>query len=126
MIKRIFIFAVLLSYCLVNIFGQQGKHKNNQEDVFEESFRGNKESRLSEGSCKNVIKVLRLALENDSLAIETFKKEYEIVNMSLYGIKGLWRKDHVDVIKFFNMKENSRYYCRSKIFKHIDYVLLIN
>ncbi|WP_217931453.1 hypothetical protein [Bacteroides caecimuris] len=126
MIKRFFIFAVLLSCCLVNIFGQQGKHKNNQEDVFEESFRGNKESRLSEGSCKNVIKVLRFALENDSLAIETFKKEYEIVNMSLYGIKGLWRKDHVDVIKFFNMKENSRYYCRSKIFKHIDYVLLIN
>ena len=68
---------MLLSCCLVEIFGQQEGRKNNQEDIFEESCRGNKESRLSEGSCKNVIKVLRAALENDSLAIETFKKEYE-------------------------------------------------
>ena len=95
---------MLLSCCLVEIFGQQEGRKNNQEDIFEESCRGNKESRLSEGSCKNVIKVLRAALENDSLAIETFKKEYEIINM----------------------KENCRYYCRSKVFKRIDYVLLIN
>ena len=72
---------MLLSCCLVEIFGQQEGRKNNQEDIFEESCRGNKESRLSEGSCKNVIKVLRAALENDSLAIETFKKEYE----SCYG-----------------------------------------
>ena len=70
--------------------------------------------------------VLRAALENDSLAIETFKKEYEIINMSLFGINGLWKKNYVDVIKFFNMKENCRYYCRSKVFKRIDYVLLIN
>ena len=111
---------MLLSCCLVEIFGQQEGRKNNQEDIFEESCRGNKESRLSEGSCKNVIKVLRAALENDSLAIETFKKEYEIINMSL------WKKNYVDVIKFFNMKENCRYYCRSKVFKRIDYVLLIN
>lgn len=126
MIKKCFISVLFLSCCLVEIFGQQGECKNNQEDIFEESCRGNKESRLSEGSCKNVIKVLRAALENDSLAIETFKKEYEIINMSLFGINGLWKKDYVDVIKFFNMKENCRYYCRSKVFKRIDYVLLIN
>ena len=107
---------MLLSCCLVEIFGQQEGRKNNQEDIFEESCRGNKESRLSEGSCKNVIKVLRAALEN----------EYEIINMSLFGINGLWKKNYVDVIKFFNMKENCRYYCRSKVFKRIDYVLLIN
>lgn len=46
--------------------------------------------------------------------------------MSLFGINGLWKKNYVDVIKFFNMKENCRYYCRSKVFKRIDYVLLIN
>ena len=92
MIKRYFISVMLLSCCLVEIFGQQEGRKNNQEDIFEESCRGNKESRLSEGSCKNVIKVLRAALENDSLAIETFKKEYEIINMSLFGINGLWKK----------------------------------
>ena len=126
MIKRYFISVMLLSCCLVEIFGQQEGRKNNQEDIFEESCRGNKESRLSEGSCKNVIKVLRAALENDSLAIETFKKEYEIIIMSLFGINGLWKKNYVDVIKFFNMKENCRYYCRSKVFKRIDYVLLIN
>ncbi|MDC2279002.1 hypothetical protein PO118_16730 [Bacteroides thetaiotaomicron] len=93
MIKRYFISVMLLSCCLVEIFGQQEGRKNNQEDIFEESCRGNKESRLSEGSCKNVIKVLRAALENDSLAIETFKKEYEIINMSLFGINGLWKKN---------------------------------
>ena len=124
MIKRYFISVMLLSCCLVEILGQQEGRKNNQEDIFEESCRGNKESRLSEGSCKNVIKVLRAAFENDSLAIETFKKE--IINMSLFGINGLWKKNYVDVIKFFNMKENCRYYCRSKVFKRIDYVLLIN
>ena len=51
---------MLLSCCLVEIFGQQEGRKNNQEDIFEESCRGNKESRLSEGSCKNVIKELLL------------------------------------------------------------------
>ena len=52
MIKRYFISVMLLSCCLVEIFGQQEGRKNNQEDIFEESCRGNKESRLSEGSCK--------------------------------------------------------------------------
>ena len=37
---------MLLSCCLVEIFGQQEGRKNNQEDIFEESCRGNKESRF--------------------------------------------------------------------------------
>ena len=68
MIKRYFISVMLLSCCLVEIFGQQEGRKNNQEDIFEESCRGNKESRLSEGSCKNVIKVLSCLLYTSDAA----------------------------------------------------------
>jgi len=124
MIKISCIFTLLFC-CLINLFGQQEKHKDVQNS-FIETFRGNKESRLSKGTCKDVIKTLRVALENDSLAIETFKEEYEITNMSITGIKWLQKQNSSHIIKYFNLKENSYYYCRSKTFKFIGPTLLIN
>ena len=47
MIKRYFISVMLLSCCLVEIFGQQEGRKNNQEDIFEESCRGNRKVDLA-------------------------------------------------------------------------------
>lgn len=125
MIKKNSIFVLLMFCCLPDIFSQQEKSTNDQ-DLFFESCRGNKEFRLSKGSCKDVIKTLRISLENDSLAIDTFKNEYEIINMPLYTIKWLWKSSEIDIINFFNMKENRYYYCRSKIFKYIGPTLLVN
>lgn len=124
MIKVNCIFALLFC-CLINLYGQQEKHKDVQ-DSFSETFRGNKESRLSKGTCKDVIKALEVAFENDSIAIDVFKEEYEITNMSEKGIKWLQKQKSSTIIKFFHLKENSDYYCRSKNFKFVNPTLLIN
>lgn len=124
MIKVYCIFTLLFC-CLINIFGQQEKHNDIQDSSFE-TFRGNKESRLSKGTCIEVIKALKVAFENDSVAIETFKEEYEITNMSISGVKWLRKQNSGDIIKFFHLKENSYYYCRSKIFKFTGPTLLVN
>jgi len=86
--------------------------------------------------CKDVIKILLVKnnVENveknfqntaDSIVIEFFKTEYEIVNMSLPHSERLLKKNYVEIIQFFSLEENKKYYCKPKHFKYYGPVLLI-
>ena len=84
-----------------------------------------KECRLSEGKCKVVIEFLRHTQGNDSIAIEIFKKEYIIVSNMYYNEKErLFKKNYKEIIQYFNLNET--HYCRSKVFKFFDPVLLVD
>jgi hypothetical protein len=100
------------------LFAQNKENKIN--------FEGCKDCRISEGYCYAVIESLRVSQGNDSIAIEIFKKEYKIVKMPYYKSEWLLKKNHIEIIQFYTMKENKKYYCRSKIFTPHDRVLLIN
>lgn len=91
-----------------------------------ESFRGNKHARLSEGSCANVIEFLRVSQENDSIAIDIFRKEYKITNMRYAEEEWLSKNDYRKIIRFFSQTENRNYYCRSGIAESNDPVLLLD
>lgn len=104
----------------------QSKENNHIGSSIIESFRGCKECRLSEGYCDVVIKSLQASQDNDSIAIDIFKKEYEITNMRLYQKEWLLKKNYIDIIQYFNVEKNKKYYCKSKIFKANDPVLLVD
>jgi hypothetical protein len=110
---------VVISSCWALTFAQ------NKENKSFESFRGCKECRLSNGKCYVVIEALRAFQGNDSIAIEIFKEEYEIVNMRRYEKEWLLKKSHTWIIQYFALEESKIYYCRSKRFKPFDPVLLV-
>lgn len=99
--------------------GKENKHSGYNIEL----FRGCKECRHSEGTCNAIIKSLQVYQDNDSIAIEIFKKEYEITNMRLYQKEWLSKKNYIDIIQYFSLDENKKYYCRLKSFKQNDPVL---
>jgi hypothetical protein len=113
--KSYLLFIIFLS-CAAFIFA---------DDKDFESFRGCKDCRISDGKCNVVIAFLRASQCNDSIAIDIFRKEYEIVNMRYYEKEWLLRKNHIEIIRIFTLEENKKYYCRSKRFKPFDPVLLV-
>jgi hypothetical protein len=90
------------------------------------NFEGCKDCRISEGYCYAVIELLRTSQGNDSIAVEIFKKEYKIVKMPYYKSEWLLNKNHIEIIQFYTLEENKKYYCQSKRFKPYDPVLLLN
>ena len=91
-------------------------------------FAQNREHRPSENNCGVVIESLRVSQSNDSVAIEVFKEKYEIVNMCHSQAEWLLRRNHIDIIQFFALEENKKYYCRLKVLKRIKYdpILLVD
>jgi hypothetical protein len=118
--KRIFLLFIFIFSCWTLIFAQ-----NKHGVITLESLRGCKEVRDSEGTCTNVIETLRVTQDNDSIAIDIFKKEYKITNMRYYQMEWLLKQNHAGIIQYFTLEENKKYYCRSKIFKPFDTVLLV-
>ena len=117
----IFLF-VFIFFCCTLAFAQ--KKENNSGGLGlktnNESFRGSKEGRLTAGTCKNVIEDLQESQENDSIAIDVFKKEYEITNMRREQREWLLKKNYSQIIRYFMRKENEKYRCKLTHFKQYD------
>lgn len=116
--RRISICLFLFFFCWARIFAQQ------KNEIGE--FQRCKESRITVGSCSNVIKFLRIYQDNDSIAIEIFKDEYEIDNMPYRQQEWLFNKNYTEIVQYFTREENRKYLCRSKIFKYVGPVLLLD
>jgi len=118
-----FIFLFIFSYWAS--ISAQNKESKSSEDSYNkliESLQGCKECRLSEGSCKDIIELLRETQGSDSIAIEIFKEEYKIINMR--NDEWMLKKNYTEVIQYFTLEENKIYYCRLKKLKLTDPVLL--
>jgi hypothetical protein len=123
--KGAFFLFVFVFSCWTLTFAQNGEKKQaGYSKISLESYRGCKEVRQSEGTCTNVIELLRVTQDNDSIAIDIFKREYKIVNMHYREMEWLLKKNHVDIMLYFTLKENKKYHCQSKIFKPFDFALL--
>lgn len=119
--KKILFVASFFS-CWTTAFAQQ---KNATFDNCDKnSFLGCTESRICAGSCRDVIGFLRTSQNNDSVAIEVFRKEYKIVNMGYRQRDWLQKKSHTEVIQYFAKEENRKYKCQSKYSRFRSPVLL--
>lgn len=123
--KRRSLLIVFLFISSLWVHTQDKERSHRGYGVFE-LFQGCKECRLSEGYCGVIIESLQASQGNDSIAIAIFKKEYEITNMRFSQREKLFKKNHIDVIQYFNLEGNEKYYCKSKRFKEIDQVLLVD
>ena len=123
--KIIFLFVFFFSFNAI-FFAQKKEDtpRGTGNTITWESLRGHKDSRISEGTCHDVVESLRIFLDNDSLAVEIFNKEYEIVNMPYPQQEWLSKQNYKRVIYYFTQEENKKYYCHSKRFKRFDPVLL--
>lgn len=90
-----------------------------------DEIRGCKESRISEGSCYDIIEFLRTNQETDSITIEIFKEEYRIDNMPYHQREWLYKKNHIEIIRYFAREENKKFNCKLKAFINCDPVLLM-
>jgi hypothetical protein len=123
--KRSSLLFVFVFSCWTLIFAQNEENKQRgYGKISLESYQGCKEVRQSEGACTNVIELLQVTQDNDSIAVNIFKQEYKIVNMHYREMEWLLKKNHIDIIQYFTLEENKKYYCQSKIFKPFDFVLL--
>ncbi|WP_158602637.1 hypothetical protein [Proteiniphilum sp. X52] len=77
-----------------------------------------------EKQCRS-FKSLQASQDNDSIAMDIFKKEYEITNMRLSQKKWLLKKNHIEMTQYFDLEKNKKYYCRSKRFKDDNPLLLV-
>ena len=125
--KFIVIFA-FLSFCFNHLSGQQKDRTNidYSANPFLESIRGNREFRMTAGTCNEVLATLRASYENDSQAVDIFKKEYEITNMPGYFKRQLFAEAYPEIIRFFNEEQNHTFYCRSKRFHLNEPILLMD
>lgn len=126
--KKISLTFIFIFSCWAMIFAQNKENKPGESgfDLNLESFRGCKDCRPSEGTCEGVIEQLRVSQNNDSMAVAIFKKEYEIVNVRYQERERFLKKNHAEIIQYFARNENKKYYCRSKILKRYDPVLLVD
>ncbi|WP_280766907.1 hypothetical protein [Parabacteroides sp. PFB2-10] len=85
----------------------------------------NKEFRPSGGNCYVVLELLRASQRSDSIAVAIFKEEYELIDMPLYLKKQLLEQNQLNIIHFFALENNKKYKCKSKVFKGIVPVLLV-
>lgn len=124
---KLLLYLILLVAPFISVAQEsevQQKEKNQSGNNNLELFRGCKECRISKGSCADIIKSLQVYQDNDSLAIEIFKKEYEITNMPLSQKTGLLKRNHVDIIQYFNSGKTKKYHCELKGIKSDDPVLI--
>lgn len=116
--RKIYIYLFWLSFCWTMVIGQQKEEIPNV-------LRGCKECRISEGPCHDIIKYLRINQETDSIAVEIFKDEYKIDNMPYRQQEWLFKKNHVEIIRYFAMAENKKFHCKLNAFINLDPVLLM-
>lgn len=116
--RKFSIYLFLFSFCCTILVAQQ-KEKSSGE------IRGCKESRISEGSCYDAIEFLRTNQETDSISIEIFKEEYKIDNMPYRQREWLYKKNHVEIIRYFAREENKKFHCKLNAFIYYDPVLLM-
>ncbi len=122
--KKFYLLILLCSPIFQTSFAQ---NKGNDLDEYNpESVKGRKEFRASKGSCVYIIELLRASQSNDSIAINIFKDEYEIVNMPSRTKDWIVKQDYNKIIQIFSLEENEKYNCRLKLFKGYDPVLLID
>lgn len=122
--KKIYLL-ILLCYPIFQTSFAQNK-RNDRDEYNPESVRGRKEFRVSKGSCVYIIELLRASQSNDSIAINIFKDEYEIVNMPSRTKDWIVKQDYNKIIQIFSLEDNKKYNCRLKLFKGYDPVLLID
>jgi len=77
-------------------------------------FAQKKENKSIEIRCQDIINNLRIAHKNDSLAIEIFKKYYQINNMDKADEDSLLNKNYSEIINYFNSEDGKIYSCREK------------
>lgn len=116
--RKAFICLFCFFFCWTITFGQQ-------KEQFSEKFRGCKESRISEGGCYDIIEFLRVNQETDSVAVEIFKDEYKIDNMSYRQREWLFKKKYTEIINYFAQAKNKDFHCQLKAFISNDPVLLM-
>lgn len=124
MIKRICLLIVI-SFLGVRVYSQKKEVEyNNRLDL--EQIRGNEECRLSGGKCKDIIELLCIAYNNDSVAVEIFKREYEIVDMRGDEKEWLLGRKNIEILQYFTTEQNNCYNCRLKKFNYPQLDLFIN
>jgi hypothetical protein len=92
------------------------------------SHRGSKHVRHTEGTCADIIDLLRATQDNDSIAVDVFRNEYRIVDMPYDEEERLLGKSYREIIQYFTLEGSEKYYCRSKSMKRIPFtpVLLVD
>lgn len=116
--RKISICLFLLFFCWTMVVGQQ-------KDRSSDEIRVNKESRISKGSCYDVIEFLRTNQDTDSIAVEVFKDEYKIKNMPYRQREWLYKKNYIEIIDYFSRGENKQFHCKLDTFIDYDPVLLM-
>ena len=74
-----------------------------------------------EGSCRSIVNHLRELKVNDSIAIETFFKDYIILNNRNFDRDSLRKRNYFDIIHFINSSEGKDCYCRSRFIKRVSH-----
>lgn len=90
-----------------------------------DDFHKCKESRISEGTCYDIIEHLRINQDTDSIAVQIFKDEYRIKNMSYRHQEWLLKKRHAEIIRYFAQAHNKKFQCKLNVFINKDPVLLM-
>lgn len=116
---------LVVSFFWIQVCAQENETKYDNKLNYEHC-RGNKECRISKGTCKNTIELLRVAYNNDSIAVEVFKQEYKIENMREKEVEWLFSKKHTTILRFFVAEQNKHYRCHLKGFNYPQFPLLID
>jgi hypothetical protein len=90
----------------------------------------NDNSRLTEGTCKEVINNLRKIEKNDSIVINILKSRYQFINTGKVERAALLKKNYVEMIMYFYSEEGKDCFCRPmfktvKRIKRLEYPLLL-
>ena len=115
--RKVSVCLFLSFFCWTMLIAQQRKEISNE-------IHGCKDSRISEGACYDIIEFLRVNEETDSIAVEIFKDEYKIDNMSYRQREWLLKKNYTEIIRYFAQDENKEFHCQLK-FINYDPVLLV-
>ena len=91
------LFFVLIGFfCITLILAQN----NNSRPAIDEN-------------CSEIVNSLRKKHGNDSIAIDIFKSQYRIINLSNDDLGSLLKKDYIEMIHFFNIERGKDCLCRS-------------
>ena len=96
--KRKISFILLIIFCVALIFAQ---NKNDKP--------------ATEGDCSTIVNSIREKHGNDSIAIDIFKFQYQIINLSYDDRSLLLKKNYIELIRYFNSEEGKECFCRSNI-----------
>jgi hypothetical protein len=75
----------------------------------------NRRNQFYEGNCKEIIRAIQKEHRNDSIAIEVFKNQYEIITPINLDRNLLLRKNYAAILQYFNTDEGRECVCRSRV-----------